>query len=264
MWHAARLLTGGPAVIVEPTFGEYAAAVRGAGNTAIAWRAEAPLFTPDLTAITQAAHKAHAQSIWLCSPNNPTGSRIPADTLAAWAQAHPRFTWVIDQSFVSLSTHPEDAAIPMPDNVVCLRSLTKDHALAGLRVGYILAAPQFIARFEATRAPWSCSTPAQAAIRAACNSPQFVKRTRRHLLSDREALRHALAERFGLVASDGAVPFFLVPVPNATAVRTTLLQRWHILVRDCRSFGLPDVLRLAARPEPCRLRLIESLEAVLP
>jgi len=97
-------------------------------------------------------------------------------------------------AFLSLSDHHADAARPLPGNVVRVRSLTKDHGLAGLRVGYALATPAFCRRLEAARPPWSASTPAIAAVIAACEREAFVADSRERLLADRTHLALRLQE----------------------------------------------------------------------
>jgi len=148
-----------------------------------------------------------------------------------------------------------------PANVVCVRSLTKDHALAGLRVGYLVADAALVARLEALRPPWTASGPAQAAAIATLAHEGFVATSRTRMLADRDHLVTALAAR-GLHPVPSVVPFALLALPpaaDATSLRARLLERHHLLVRDGTSFGLPHHVRLAARPSPDVDRLLSAL-----
>ncbi len=265
LWALARALLRptDPTLVVEPTFGEWRAAASALGATVSEWRATAAdQYRIDLPAIARAARSHGARVIYLCVPNTPTGAAVPAVEIAAWAAAHAEVTIVLDQSFLSLSERADDAAVAMPPSVVRVRSLTKDHALAGVRVGYLLAEPVIVARVEAQRPAWSTSAMAQAAALAACGEPGFVADSRRRVIADRERT-HGQLRALGLAPLPSVAPFSLVPVADATAVRGRLLAGHGILVRDCASFGLPDHLRLAARPAADGARLIAALHEEL-
>jgi histidinol-phosphate aminotransferase len=263
LWALARALLGpaDTALVVEPTFCELRAAVRALGATVHEWRATAAdRFRIDLRAI--AARARSARLIYLCVPNTPTGVALPAAEIAAWAATLPHATLVLDQSFLSLSDRAADAAVAMPPNVVRVRSLTKDHAIAGVRVGYLLADPAIAARVERQRPAWSTSAMAQAAALATIGEPAFVEDSRQRLRVDRDRTTAQL-RALGLAPLPSAAPFVLVPVPGATALRARLLARHGILVRDCASFGLPDHVRIAARPPDDSARLVTALREEL-
>jgi histidinol-phosphate/aromatic aminotransferase/cobyric acid decarboxylase-like protein len=100
----------------------------------------------------------------LCTPNNPTGAYVSSGEVSELARALPDTVLVVDQSFLALSDHADDAFAVLPDNVLVVRSLTKDFALAGLRIGLLLGSRELVAKVEAARPTWSTSAPAQAAI----------------------------------------------------------------------------------------------------
>lgn len=257
LWTLVRALPHEPAVIVEPTFGEPRAALEAAGATIVAWHAR---FAIDLRVVAAVVRSHRARLLYLCTPNTPTGANVPAAEVAELATALPGTTIVLDQSFLSLSERTGDAAVPMPPNVVRVRSLTKDHGIPGVRVGYAIAAPHVIARIDAHRPAWTTGAHAQAAAIAASMpaATAFVADSARRLLADRAALDVALAE-LGLTPVPSSTVFTLVPIRDAATLRRRLLVRHHILVRDCASFGLPDHVRIAARPAPDRAHLIAAL-----
>jgi histidinol-phosphate/aromatic aminotransferase/cobyric acid decarboxylase-like protein len=156
-----------------------------------------------------------------------------------------------------LSEHHREAFAPLPANVIRVRSLTKDHAIPGLRLGYLVAPAATAARLEASRPAWSTSAVAQAAGLAAVGEESFIAECRERLLDARRALAGAVAA-LGLPVVPSATGFFLASVGDAAGLRARLLRR-RVLVRDCASFGLPAYVRLAARPAADRERLLEAL-----
>jgi histidinol-phosphate/aromatic aminotransferase/cobyric acid decarboxylase-like protein len=196
--------------------------------------------------------------VYLCLPNSPTGAALPAAAVAAWAARRSGVRVVLDQSFLSLSDRWADAAVAMPANVVRVRSLTKDHAIPGVRAGYALAASDVVKRIATARPAWTVSAHAAAATRTACGDDAFVARSRMRLADDRDRLHRELAA-LGLPVVAAAGPFLLVRVGQAAEVRDRLLRRHQMLVRDCTSFGLPDHIRVAARPRPDAERLLAAL-----
>lgn len=266
LWGLARALVrpGAAALIVEPTFSEFRRAAQAAGGALVEWRARPEDgFAIDLAAVADRARACQAEVVYLCAPNVPTGTAVAAAVVAELAAALPRACLVLDQSFLLLSERAGDLTVPLPDNVACVRSLTKEHNLPGLRVGYVLASEPLLARLAAQRPAWSTSAPAQAAVIASCDEGAFVAASRARLLADRAGLEAALGPRgLGLETVPTSAAFFLVRVGDAAALRRRLLAEHRVLVRDCASFGLPDHVRLGARPPADCQRLLAALWAV--
>jgi histidinol-phosphate/aromatic aminotransferase/cobyric acid decarboxylase-like protein len=260
LWALARatLARGDTAFVVGPTFSEINQAAGAVGAEVRQWRAEASTgFAVNLGAVVTATRSARARLLYLCSPNNPTGAHVPVEAIAEAAAALPGVVVALDQAFLSLSPRWKELAAELPPSVVCLRSMTKDHAIPGLRLGYLLSTPEIAGAVEAQRPPWTVSAPAHAAGLAALQSDAFLAESRDRLLADRDALATEL-RAIGLAPSSSATVFLLVPVPDASALRARLLRR-GLLVRDCTSFGLSGYIRLGARPEPDRRRLVAAL-----
>jgi histidinol-phosphate/aromatic aminotransferase/cobyric acid decarboxylase-like protein len=257
---------GKPLLIVGPTFGEPESAARAYDLpcTRLDMR-EADGFAIDAERIDLELSASAACAVYLCQPNNPTGRSLRSSELQALIARHPRVQFILDQAFLSLSTEHAQAKLRLEryPNVVSVRSLTKDHALAGLRIGYALASPDWIARIEAQRPPWMVSTPAQAAAIAAMQQPEHVRDAREFLIAARQQLSAAVvALGFNVVPSDAH--YFLFHVSDADAVRERLLRRHRLLVRSCRSFGLPQYLRVAAGDPIASERLLRGLEELRP
>ena len=269
LWTLARVLVapGQAILMVEPTFSEFRAAARAARAEIVEWRASSVSgFAIDRGAAVAAARACDAVALYLCTPNNPTGVAVRAAELFVLAEQLPYVALVVDQAFLSLSDHHADAAVAMPDNVIRVRSLTKEHAIPGVRVGYLIASAAIAAAVEAARPAWSTSAAAQAAAIASVSQSAFVTDSRERMLADRRALMRALGDDEagpGLTPVATSATFCVAPVGDAARLRHALLSRHRILVRDCASFGLPDHVRLAARPAADRARLLAALRQEL-
>jgi histidinol-phosphate/aromatic aminotransferase/cobyric acid decarboxylase-like protein len=254
--------SGKPLLIVGPTFGEVAAAARANDVTyARIDMLEADGFALDLARIETAIRLYGPCAVYLCQPNNPTGRALDSSELQALIAQHPDVRFVLDQAFLSLSTEHAQVKLRFErePNVIVIRSLTKDHALAGLRVGYALASPAWIARLDAQRPPWTVSAPAQAAVIAAMQHPEHVREAREFLLAARQQLAAAVAA-LGFPVVPSETHYFLLKVADADGVREQLLRRHQLLVRSCSSFGLPEYLRVAAGDAVASERLLRGLE----
>lgn len=251
-----------PLLVVSPTFSEPEAAARSRGSAVTrALLREERAFAPETRAISEAIGKAQPFAVYLCHPNNPTGAALEHAELSDLLASHPRTPFILDEAFLSLSERHADAARPLPPNAIRVRSLTKDHSLAGLRVGYALAAPELVRKLEASRPPWTASAPAQAATVAAMAHPEHVAATRARLLELKAALVDSLAAR-GFRALPSVSGFFLAGTrggEDADAVRARLLARHRVHVRSGASFGLPRYLRLPACVPEAQALLLEAL-----
>src|SRR5204862_1412397 len=141
--------------------------------------------------------------------------------------------------------------------VVVLRSLTKNFGLAGLRLGYAVAAPEVVEALGRAQPPWTVNAPAQAAGLAALGDDEHLAAGRRIAAEAKAYLVDGLG-RLGLTCLPSRTNFWLVEVGNAAGLHRRLLPS-GILVRDCASFVLPRHIRLAARPLPECERLLEAL-----
>jgi histidinol-phosphate/aromatic aminotransferase/cobyric acid decarboxylase-like protein len=265
LWTLARVLVRPPSrvLIVEPTFAEFRAAAHCAGGRIFEWRARPDRdFAIDLAAVVAAARACEAGVLYLCAPNTPAGTAVPAAAIAAAASELSAATWVLDQSFLSLSERWADAGQRFPQNVVCVRSLTKEQAIPGVRIGYLLGDPALCARVEAERPAWTTGAHAQAAAIAACGTREFVARSRAALLAARIELVAGL-NALGLECAPSSTGFVLARTGDAPGLRARLLARHRIAIRDCGSFGLPEHVRLGARPAADRDRLLRALREEL-
>ncbi|BDG60898.1 threonine-phosphate decarboxylase CobD [Caldinitratiruptor microaerophilus] len=271
---AALLARGGVAVAPSPTFGEYPRAVEAAGGTWVS----VPLdpdrgFRPDVAALGGAARAARARLFFLCNPNNPTGVLLPAGEVLelAGVLAAQDCLLVVDESFVDLTPDPPAASVlaeaPRRPGLVVIRSLTKFYALPGLRLGYAVAAPALAGALRRLQDPWSVGALAQVAGRQALAEEAYAARTRAWVAEEPARLYRELAAIPGLRPLPPAANFILVDGSSTGLAAWELQERLGplgILIRDCRSFGLPaGYFRVAVRTREDNARLLAALRRAL-
>jgi threonine-phosphate decarboxylase len=264
----ALLAPGNIALVVGPTFGEYAHASRLAGAEIIEVRGhERGQFLLDTETIATVIARARPRLTWLCAPNNPTGIDLSAEVILGLAETCA--SWggllVLDRAYHSFlrdsaqGGDPLDAAAPA--NLLRLYSLTKSYAIAGLRLGYLLADAELLARVANYQPAWSVGSPAQAAGLAALGDPTFLPWSLPQIWAGSDALRDSIAS-LGLVVHRAALPFMLVRSGDGAATRAALLRRGCV-VRDCASFGLPAWVRVAPQRPEENVQLIKIWSEIL-
>jgi len=258
----AYVRPGDDVLILGPTFGEYERACRLMGAHVHTWAAVAEdAFAIDVEAVAFLLQSVQPRLLFVCRPNNPTGCLLPVEALRAWAEAVPQTLVVVDEAYLAFAAGARSALdLGMP-NILCLRSMTKDYALAGLRLGYAVAHRHVIDALQRVRPAWNVNALAQAAGLAALADSEHQQRTLAELRSACTHLLRALTN-MNLRPLPSAVHFFLLNVGDGAALRRRLL-RHHIQVRDCASFGLPAYVRIATRRPDDNQRLITALHEVM-
>jgi L-threonine-O-3-phosphate decarboxylase len=256
----AFLAPSEPVVVVGPTFGEYARAARIAGAVVREYRAPPERdFAIDTTAVSALARAVQARVLFLANPNNPTGALLSASVLGELAARFPTTLLVIDEAYRAFVDDPPDSrALLERENVILLRSLTKEYALPGLRLGYALAAASLARVLDAVRPPWNVNAVAAAAGLAALAESDYRERTRAVVREARAYLEAELRRR-GFRVVPSAANYLLVEVGDGARLRAALLAR-GICVRDCASFGLPGFIRIGVRTRSDCARLIAALD----
>lgn len=253
----AYLSPGDAALVVGPTFGEYARAGRVAGARIVEYRARPEDgFIPDAGRIVEMAHAVGARMIWLCNPNNPTGVVLDREALLRLKDGLSGLL-AVDEAYASFADDMPDLTDALDHNLVLVRSLTKDGGLAGLRAGYALGCDEVIAHLNRVRPPWTVNVAAQRAAVAAIADIDHLERARAEVRRARDYLVSALA-RLGLRAVNDRTNFLLVHVGDGSSLRVALLRR-GICVRDCTSFGLPAYIRIGIGTQEECAALVDAL-----
>ncbi|MFJ7153017.1 Rv2231c family pyridoxal phosphate-dependent protein CobC [Streptomyces sp. NPDC100445] len=261
----ARALEVRRPVVVHPQFTEPEAALRDAGHAVdrVLLREE------DGFRLDPAAVPDDADLVVIGNPTNPTSVLHPAATVAGLAR--PGRTLVVDEAFMDAVPGEREALAGRTDvpGLVVLRSLTKTWGLAGLRIGYALAAPEVITALERAQPLWPVSTPALAAARA-CVAPRALAEAghaahrgagdRAHLVAGLSAL----ADRGVRVVGPAEGPFVLVRIPDAAGVRRRLRDLGHAVRRGDTFPGLgPDWIRVAVRDRATTNGFLTALTTAL-
>jgi histidinol-phosphate aminotransferase len=139
--------------------------------------------------------------------------------------------------------------------------MTKDYALAGLRLGYGVAGEEIIATLRRLCPPWNVNAVAQRVGLTVVAAEGYLEECQTELKAAKDYLVAELS-RLGLPPAPSAAHFLLVEVGDAPRFRRELLQR-RMLVRDCTSFGLPAYVRISPRTMPECQRLVRSIEEIV-
>ncbi|MFE3326245.1 Rv2231c family pyridoxal phosphate-dependent protein CobC [Streptomyces sp. NPDC059176] len=259
----ARALRVRRPLVVHPQFTEPEAALRDAGHavTRLLLRAE------DGFRLDPGDVPESADLVVIGNPTNPTSVLHPAEDLVRLAR--PGRVLVVDEAFMDAVPGEPEALAARTDvpGLVVLRSLTKTWGLAGLRIGYVLAAPETVAELAGAQPLWPVSSPALAAAEA-CMSPRALAEAAaaaERTAADRAHLLAGLAE-FDEVhtPATAAGPFVLVRIERADEVRERLRVLGFAARRGDTFPGLDHCwLRLAVRDRATTNRFLQALDQAL-
>jgi histidinol-phosphate aminotransferase len=257
------LAMGGPgtsAVFATPSFAMYPIGTAVAGARAV----EVPLDTTathDLEAMA-AAVGADTTVVYVCNPNNPTGTHVPADAVAAFVERVGNDVLiVIDEAYAEYATADDYAgAAPLVDrhpNVIVLRTFSKAYGLAGLRIGYAIGDPRVLAVLRKPQRPFSVIEIAQrAAVASLDHADELAARIKQNA-AQRDELETAFARR-GIPYVPSQTNFVLfTPPADASEVADALLRR-GVIVR-----AMAPHIRVSVGTADENGRFIAALDQVL-
>jgi histidinol-phosphate aminotransferase len=223
----------------------------------------APNFQPDLNAILSAI-TPKTKVIFVANPNNPTGSLIEQEMIDNFlARVPDDVITVLDEAYFEFLDHPPDTLRHVRDgqNVVVLRTFSKIHGLAGLRVGYGIARPELIEVLQKTRQPFNVNGIGQIGAITALEDSEHVLQSKRIV----DAGRSFLEERFSamkLKYIPSAGNFVFVNVGNGPTIFKKMLTR-KIIVRPLRGYNLPEWIRITVGTMEQNEKCIAVLKQVL-
>ncbi len=223
----------------------------------------------DLAAMLRAV-TVNTKVIFVANPNNPTGTLAPpAEASRLIEETPPNIVLVMDEAYIEFLDKPLDL-IPLvlsgqKPNLILLRTFSKIFGLAGLRLGYGIGHPAFIAALEKIRQPFNINSLAQAAGLAALDDTAHVRKTRQNNAAGRKFWEAALsAMRLEYVPS--SANFILVRVGQGREVFDAL-QRRGIITRPMDGYQLPDWIRISigtpAENRRCARALREIIRAAV-
>jgi histidinol-phosphate aminotransferase len=252
--------TGDSVLIPQPTYSEYEVTCNLTGAKVLKQPVRhEPYFQLNISECLDSISKNKPKGIFLCNPNNPTGQYLNKDEIEKILKSARDSLIIIDEAYIAFTKNAWSSSYLLNyDNVVIIRSMTKDYALAGIRLGYAIANESIISILKRVRAPWNVSTIAQKAGILAIKNDVYLKECTTKIQESKKYLEKEL-KILGLTLLPSSTNFFMIKVNNATQFRQSLLEK-GVLVRDCTSFGLPNHIRLGARSLNDCEKLIEAIK----
>jgi histidinol-phosphate aminotransferase len=220
-------------------------------------------FHHDLTAI-RAAIRPDTRLVFLTSPNNPTGTRIPNKDLDAFTASLPAHVMcVLDEAYYEFLDNPPPSVewVREGRRVIVLRTFSKIQGLAGLRIGYGIASPETAEILQRCRQPFNANSMAQAGALAGLQDRAHMEKTRAITIEGRNRLQ-AFCRELGLRTVESEANFVLMEVGDADRVFKALLKV-GIIVRSMTSYGLPAWIRVSIGTPEQMVRFEKEFAAVL-
>ncbi|THB65044.1 MAG: histidinol-phosphate transaminase [Spirochaetaceae bacterium] len=258
---SAYIEPGSNAIIARPTFSQYAYAVR--------------LFGGDIQFIDldEGRHNLKAMAaavnqktriVFLCNPNNPTGTYFSQTELLAFLASIPsRVLVVLDEAYCEFATAKDyPQSIPLLDqypNLLILRTFSKLHGLAALRLGYGLASPEIIELFLRIKQPFNVNSLAMAAGQAAIKDRNFQQRT---LEMNRQGMAYLTdqLDQLGYDYYPSQSNFICIHTDHSADEIYQHMLGYGITIRSLRSFGMEQAIRVTVGPQKALEAFITGLK----
>jgi histidinol-phosphate aminotransferase len=229
---------------------------------------EAPMktHTHDLKAML-AAIRPDTRLVYIANPNNPTGTMVTRDEMEVFLRRLPDHVLVIlDEAY---QEYIDDPAYPYGldyfrrgKNIVILRTFSKIYGLAGLRLGYAVAAPEVIAALSKLRISFNVNRLSQVAGLAALDDVRHVRRGKAAHDAGKAFLYEAY-RKLGLFYLPTFANFIFVDFAKDSQLVFEALQQKGVITRVIKEYGFPNALRITIGTEEQNERLIRTLKKVL-
>lgn len=248
--------------VVEPCYSEYRAAAESCSIPVmrLPYQVVGERFEPAWDALRPVA----GDMVFLGCPNNPTGQSPDPQRLDELFGTDGVF-WILDESFLAFSDPSERSspAVPPQPGVITVRSLTKFYAIPGLRLGYLIAARDTVAKLARAKDPWSVNSLAEHLAGLLLADRAYADRTRQFISAERVRVAGTLRGKVGVTVYPGEANFLLCLLPEGKTVKAlnASLKRQGMVVRDASTFiGLSERhFRMGLRRVPENDRLIAAL-----
>lgn len=260
----AFLNEGDEVIMADPTFPVYSIFVRAMGGKEVF----VPLkdYTHDLN-IMKDRITSKTKLVYICNPNNPTGSIIPKEELESFLKdLPPHLVVVLDEAYVEFVSDPSCPNgldyLNWDCNFILMRTFSKLYGLAGLRIGYTVGDKGLISIIDRVREPYVVSAMAEVAALAALEDEEFVEKVLENNRKGREILYEAF-ERLNLDYVHSHTNFVFVDIKqDAKAFSSELLKR-GFMVRPGTPWKLPTCIRVTLGTEEQNRDFAKALEETL-
>ena len=251
------------AMTFEPTYDMHGRITRVSGTRLIRAR-RTPDFTMDLETSLEAIRVNRPDIVFLCSPNNPSGTLIPEEDIDAIAGAAPGLV-VLDEAYAEFAGESAWRLVEDHEHLVVARTFSKAFRMAGARIGYLIAQPAVIQEVLKVRLPYHLSSLTQAAALTALDHAAELESTVVTMRHERERLWDELSTTRGITAFASRANFILFrcDAVEAPTVWQRLLDR-GVLVRDFSATqGCEGCLRVSVGTAEQDERFLEALSEAL-
>ncbi len=259
------------ALVIGPCFHDYSRASRLAGASVI----HQPLLQEGRTFVLDRAEvlerMREVDALWLGNPNNPTGNLHPREAIVDLCMRFPDKWVIIDEAFIPLVDDKERFSLigaGRPRNLLILHSLTKFYALAGIRIGGVVASRDVILRLRKFKEPWTVNGVAERIAPLLLECGEYEERTLTVIRAERNRVRAALQESKAVFALNPSANFMLCQWRLTEELNDLLkhLLSQGIYVRDCRNFpGLEkNWFRVAIMLPEQNDRLLSAISSYAP
>jgi histidinol dehydrogenase len=254
--------SGSRVLIPEPTFTLYRQIVTVLGGQVIGVPLTGELQF-DVEAIQDQAISRRADVVILCSPNNPTGCLIAQDDLIRFARDFNGIV-VVDEAYHEFSGRTVVPLLEEIPNLIVLRTFSKAMAMAGLRVGYLLASAELAREVHKATLPYNLNFFSATAAEVACEKYDLLRPQIEKIITERERLTAELRAVGGLALVNSAANFFLARATLGPQKMFDELLVRDILVRDVSRYPmLGDYFRISVGSPEENDSLIAALKEIL-
>jgi histidinol-phosphate aminotransferase len=223
-------------------------------------------FKYDLDAIKKRLDKK-TKIVFIANPNNPTGTYVSKLEVEKFIRDIPKdILVVLDEAydtFIDVNDFPDSLnLVRRKTNVIVLKTFSKAYGLAGLRVGYAVARPEFTSFMEIARQPFNVNSLAQAAAIAALDDKDFLRKTRKTVLEGKKYLYDNIA-KLGLAYVPSVANFILIDVGRDGVSVFKEMLKFGVIVRDMKQYGLKNYIRVTIGTKKENERFVKVLNKVL-
>jgi len=259
-------------LILGPTYSDYGDAcfMHGVSHSYL-MAEENSEFTPDIEYVEKYA--ADFDTVFICNPNNPTGTLIPGSRIEYLCKALPQTRFVVDESYLPFVSGAQSESVLNAglSNVIVLNSMSKIFRIPGLRIGFMVSSKEIVERFLRYALPWSANSIAQLAVVYLMQNREeidaFIQSTRRFLEAEKRRFLAAFHGSASIRPFPSRTSFVLARLLGQfTAEQVCAFLAGHrILIRNCSNFkGLNNrFIRVSFKTRDVNTMLEEKLLTML-
>lgn len=268
----ASAFTKKKTLIPTPTFCEYELAVR-RRKAKVIFSPVNKNFMMDSDSIIKLTNNPDNEitSLFLCNPNNPTGKYVKSQIINILEKIDRKIVILLDESYIEFTDVKNENnnyflnLVKDYRNLVILRSLTKTFGLAGLRIGYSISDKKNIHKLNNNLISWNVNGLAQIAAIEALKDKSHIVAAKKNNLSEKKRIFKILKKNTKIRGVPTDANFYMIEILNektSTELTNTLLSKYKILVRDCKSFeGMNDkFIRVSIKTRDENNVLLKALE----